>query len=335
MNGLTAPTSNMNFLEKWATINANLNQNKLAILALQEMHLDQETVDRLRQIYKDKMEIIFSTDPNSPQATAGIAFVINKKRLTLKDWTAHKLIPRRALFLRIKWHESEYTSFLNIYAPTNKASHPPFWERIKTVHTTKRLQIPDFMLGDFNITEDPIDRAPHHPDDLAAMAALRDLRIAWNLQDAWRLLNPNTCAYTYRALSDNQQIQSRIDRIYVKIPLIPHTFEWQIKQSPTPTDHWMVKVKFTPKDAPYIGKGRWTWPLHLLTDDNLLNQISIRGIQLLQNLDDLITNNTDRQISNPQRLWEDFKSDIKHIVKKHSCKSFYKVSTCIDLLEKD
>jgi hypothetical protein len=56
------------------------------------------------------------------------------------------------------------------------------------------------MLGDFNITEDPIDRAPHRPDDLVAMAALRDLRIAWNLQDTWRLLNPNTCAYTYRAL---------------------------------------------------------------------------------------------------------------------------------------
>jgi len=65
MNGLTAPSSNMNFLEKWAMVNANLNQNKLAILALQETHLDQETVDRLRQIYKDKMEIIYSADPNS------------------------------------------------------------------------------------------------------------------------------------------------------------------------------------------------------------------------------------------------------------------------------
>jgi hypothetical protein len=122
MNGLMAPTSNMNFLEKWATINTNLNQNKLAILALQETHLDQETVNRLRQIYKDKMEIIFSADPNSPRATAGIAFVINKKCLNLKDWTAHELIPGCALFLRIKWHESEYTSFLNVYAPTHKVS---------------------------------------------------------------------------------------------------------------------------------------------------------------------------------------------------------------------
>ena len=97
----------------------------------------------------------------------------------------------------------------------------------------------------------------------------------------------------------------------------------------------MVKVKFAPKDAPYIGKGRWKWPLHSLTDDNLLNLISIRGIQLQQNLDDLITNNTDRQISNPQRLWGNFKSDIKCIAKRHSCKSFYKVSMRIDLLEKD
>jgi len=191
------------------------------------------------------------------------------------------------------------------------------------------------MLGDFNITEDPIDRTPVHPDDLAATTALRNLQIAWDLQDVWRHLHPNTCTYTYRASLDDQQIHSRIDRIYIRKPLIPHTFGWEIKQSPIPTNHWMVKVKFAPRDAPYVGKGCWTWPLHSLTDGCLLNLISERGIQLQSDLDGLRTNSTDRSISNPQRLWENFKLDIQQIAKKHSCKSFHKISTRIALIKKD
>ena len=191
------------------------------------------------------------------------------------------------------------------------------------------------MIGDFNIIEDPIDQALHHPDNLVATTALRNLRIAWNLQDAWRHLHPSTLAYTYQASSGGIQIHSRIDRFYIKVPLIPHTFDWEIKQSPIPTDHWMVKVKFAPKDAPFIGKGRWTWPLHTLTDDNLLNLISVRGIQLQVFLNDLKSNETDRSVSNLQHLWEEFKGDIQCIAKKHSNKSYHKLSTCIALLEKD
>ena len=220
------------------------------------------------------MEIIFSADPTSPRSMAGVAFVINKRRIAPKEWSVHELIPRRALLLRIKWHESESTSILNIYAPTHKPSHKPFWDQICSRHRAKRLQLPDFMLGDFNVTEDPIDRAPNHPDDQAAVEALREIRTIWDLQDAWQHLNPGTCAYTYRASANGQQIQSRIDRIYIAKRLIPHTFDWAIKQSPIPTDHWMVKVKYAPKDAPYIGKGRWTWPLHLLGNDNLLDVVS-------------------------------------------------------------
>ena len=40
INGLTAPASGMTFLEKWSMVNQTLNKHKIAVLALQETHLD-------------------------------------------------------------------------------------------------------------------------------------------------------------------------------------------------------------------------------------------------------------------------------------------------------
>lgn len=188
------------------------------------------------------MNIIFLADPNSPCSIAGVAFIINKKRITLKQCVIHELIPGRALFLKIKWHESETTSLVNIYAPTHKPSHPSFWMKLQEEHSALQLPNPDFLLGDFNVTEDPIDWAPVHPDDQAAVTALRELRLAWNLEDTWHHLHPRECAYTYQATTNGQQIQSRLDHIYITKHLSPLTFNWKHKPLPVPTDHWLVKV---------------------------------------------------------------------------------------------
>ena len=204
MNGLTAPTHGMNFHQKWATVNSTLNQHKLAILALQETHLDQETTEHLHQNLGEKMKILSSADPDAPHSTAGVAFVINKKRIAPTQLLFHELIPGRAIFLKIKWHESESTSLVNVYAPTHRPSHPSFWGKVRDEHGALNLPNPDFLLGDFNVMEDPIDRVPANPDNQAAIAALRELRLAWNLEDTWRHLHPQDCAYTYRATANGQ-----------------------------------------------------------------------------------------------------------------------------------
>ena len=79
MNGLAAPSHGMNFCQKWSTINSTLNQHKLAILALQETHLDLEMTEHLHQSLGEKMRIISSAVPDAPRSTAGVAFVINKR----------------------------------------------------------------------------------------------------------------------------------------------------------------------------------------------------------------------------------------------------------------
>ena len=281
------------------------------------------------------MEIIYLANPNSPYAMAGVAFIINKKCLAPKQWSAHELIPGRALFLKIKWHESESTSLVNIYVPTHKPRHLAFWTKICDEHTAQNLMLPDFMLGNFNMIEDPIDRAPAHPDDHTTAAALRDLQIAWGLQDAWQLLYLHDLAYTYCTMAGDQQTQLRLDCIYIKNTLVPLTFNWKIEQAPVPTDHWLVKVKYTPADASFIGKRWWTWPLHMLDNDQLLEAVSEWGIKLQEDLNHLRSHNTERTTSNPQLLWKDFKKDISMIAKKHTCNSYHKLGSHINHLEKD
>jgi len=215
--------------------------------------------------------------PCNPCTSAGVAFVINKALICLKEYSITELDPGRAIMLKIKWLESCETSIVNIYVPYNRDKQPNFWANVITNRHTHRLPLPDFVLGDFNVMEDAIDRTPAHQDDQEAVEALRGVWREWNITDTWRLMNPTTRCFTYHANTNNSPIQSRLDRIYTSQHVTHHIFNWQTKPSAVPTDHWLVKVKFAPQDAPFIGSGRWTWPLYLLEKENLMTKVEERG----------------------------------------------------------
>jgi hypothetical protein len=113
------------------------------------------------------------------------------------------------------------------------------------------------------------------------------------------------------------------------------TFDWKISPSPVPTDHWLVAVRYAPKDAPKIRKERWTLPTRMLNDTKLIEAIIARGIRLQYNLKDIKNRLTDRRLSNPQQLWQDFKRDIRAIAKAQIKVKYYKMNTHICLLEQD
>jgi hypothetical protein len=96
-----------------------------------------------------------------------------------------------------------------------------------------------------------------------------------------------------------------------------------------------VKVKYTPLNAPFIGKGWWTWPLHSLNNECLLEVVSECGLKLQEDLAHLSTHNIERSTSNPQLLWNECKKDFTMIAKKHMRDSYYKISTHIEHLKKD
>ncbi|KAG1846560.1 hypothetical protein DFJ58DRAFT_717310 [Suillus subalutaceus] len=240
-----------------------MREKKIGILCLQEMHLTEEHENQINTLYSRRLRVINSRDRECPGSLAGVAFEL---------------------------------AVLNIYTPNNPAEHHNFWTTIKDSETSRNNQQIDLLLGDFNLTEDPLDRAPTRTDNEAATDALRDLRETLNVHDSWRKTHPTS----------------------------PCT-------SAIPTDHHMILVRYTPLNMPHIGKGRWSWPLGLVNNEKLLNKMSKLG-QMTQRK---IETNQQPGGLNPQSEWEDFKIKIRQEAKKTSKEHMYKINTRINQLEND
>ena len=208
----------------------------------------------------------------------GVGFVINKQLIEPNELEIHKLIPGRAAVLKVKWLGLCTTTIANVYAPNDQSKHASFWARVITMRRAKHIPIPDITLGDFNVTEDAIDRMPPRLDDESAIAALRELRHEWDMKDIWHWANPTEIAFIYKAQMRNERIQARLDHIYVSKKAEPFTFDWEIKESAIPTDHAMVSMRYAPKEAPHIGKGHWMLPLSLIHNEKFLEKLAEEGI---------------------------------------------------------
>ena len=141
-------------------INHTIYTHKIAILAIQETHLTPQMAETINTCFRKNLEIHFSTPAEAQQVSAGVAFVINKALITPRKIKTYELTPGRALAMKIKWLESHETTLLNVYAPNMKSAHQAFWDNIDSRRIQESLPIPNFVLGDFNVTEDLIDHAP-------------------------------------------------------------------------------------------------------------------------------------------------------------------------------
>lgn len=183
VNGASAPTANLNLTDKWARINSTIRENKIAILALQETHLDEENVETIKTCFGKSFTLLHSSDPQTPRTKAGVAIAINKALIPVNDTHLHILVPGRAMMIQLKWPENNPLSIINIYAPVKKHEQPEFWATIETERRESHLPCPDFLLGDFNLTEDALDRAPPKHNNRQAADTLRDIRLLWEIQD--------------------------------------------------------------------------------------------------------------------------------------------------------
>jgi exonuclease III len=325
----------MTGIEKWSTIHRTMSDQKIAILAIQETHLDDELESQVVQCYGKRILLITSHNPTLPRASAGIAFVINKRLIKPSDITVFELMAGRALALKIKWHDTEVTTLLNVYAPNSRAAQPQFWRKIEAAKKLYKLRNPDIILGDFNLTEDAIDRSPPHLDDAEAITALREIRHKWRLHDEWRHSHPSQKVFTYRANTNTHPIKSRLNRIYTTSRVAQRSFNWQHNATPVPTDHWLTSVKFAPFDAPHIGNGRWTWSITTLQNKKLIQAVVDEGMKLQAAIENTAWEQTERNTSNPQLLWNKYKEDIKSTAKSHNKETYRGITVRVTRLKKD
>ena len=152
--------------------------------------------------------------------------MLNKALIPNRQPESHTLVPGRAIMLKIRWPDEEEIKIINIYAPVQDHKQPAFWDKVETTRHTKRLPHPDFLMGDFNITEELINQSPPCEDNCTTTDTLREIRLAWEIQDHWRHTYPKETLFTCRSTQNEKTTLLRLDRIYTAKKHTQTVFEW-------------------------------------------------------------------------------------------------------------
>ena len=302
---------------------------KLGLLAVQETHLSDPLAEQVSSLFHRKMTVLNSPCPMNPTGSAGVTFVINKEILSTKNITFHVLIPGKAIYISLRWQRDTVIRLINVYAPNDLQNHPQFWTELERNWTSLHLPHPDFMMGNFNITEDLLDRMPARPDSENTIVALRTCRHMLGVRNSWRQTSPTERAFTFTITS---HMMSRIDRICSREEIEDNLTDWAHDTPSIPSDHKMVSVRFALNSAPFIGKDRWSWPLGLLHNKELNKMIINMGQELQTKLDNLT--NEDRSV-NAQIVWQEFKDNMKWEAVKAAKKQILKINRRLTALKKD
>ncbi len=316
--------------EKWLAVNQLIRDERIAVLAIQETHLTEDRVTALNSLFCATMRVVACLEEDNPTGARGVAFALNKRLVNTEDVEVKSVLPGRAMLLKINWTQGRTLTFLNVYAPNDAKDNATFWTTLEHEATARRMRRPDFMLGDFNVVEDSLDRLPPRRDPSEATEALSLLRQRLGLVDGWREREPSTRMYTY--LQSSTGSQSRIDRIYATNAILRVVNDWDTKGPGISTDHRMAMCSITNPTAPHVGKGRWMVPAVLLSDKVFVEDLHKCGLALQHEID----NQKERtQGENPQVAYSRFKKAITELARARAKQCIPKLDKRINALKKD
>lgn len=286
---------------RWMLINQVMRDEKIAILALQETHLDDARAKTLNELFGRYMYIYHSPFESNPTGACGVAFVINKRFVDADKCSVSVVRDGRALALEFPWAGETSLRVLNVYGPNVSGENALFWDDLASGQTGRV----DILLGDFNMVEDGMDRIPARAEAGRVCKALSTFLRAHRLEDGWRARNPHEKAYSY--MQSATGAQSRLDRIYLTRKLRADAEDWCYKESGIATDHKLAMTSLANRAAPYMGKGRWSMPAHLLTDPEMKKVMRTLGAKLITGIAGIATRTAE---SNPQVLYQEFKNEL-------------------------
>ncbi|EIW62340.1 DNase I-like protein, partial [Trametes versicolor FP-101664 SS1] len=278
-----------------------MRDEKIAILALQETHLDDSRAASLNELFGRYMWIYHSPLESNPTGACGVAFVVNKRFVDIEKCAASVIQGGRAIALEFPWAGETVLRALNVYGPNSSADNALFWDELATSRTGRV----DILLGDFNMVEDGIDRIPARAEAGRVCEALAAFLRMHRLEDGWRVRNPHTKAFSY--MQGSTGAQSRLDRIYLPRKLQADAEDWSYKESGLVTDHKLAMTSLANRAAPFMGKGRWSMPAHLLTDQEMKKTMRALGEKLISGIADQRPRTSAR---NPQTLYKEFKDAL-------------------------
>ncbi|EJD37975.1 DNase I-like protein [Auricularia subglabra TFB-10046 SS5] len=291
-----------------------MRDKRVSVLALQETHLSESHLADLERLYS-RLLIINSAHENAT-STAGVAIVINKDHITnldrVKSW---EIVPGRALAVQLEWKDQVIT-FLAVYGPNDKSNSEALWSDIASWWEDNRLEVPgiDVLLGDFNLVEDEIDRAPVRTASVdEAKPALRTLCEKLKVSDGWQNWNPGRLEWTWRR--PNSFERSRIDRIYLSETWMGDSRDWSTGHELGGTDHYLVTACLTNHLSPEVGKGRWAMPNGVTEDQKYKDQLKPVAQKLRREAEELQTRPRSSS-RNIQHLLESFKDSSASLARQ-------------------
>ncbi|KIJ43385.1 hypothetical protein M422DRAFT_253260 [Sphaerobolus stellatus SS14] len=193
--------------QKWQDINGLMRENNIAILAVQETHIDAHRLCRLESLFERQLLIKNSADSLTLNGRA-VSIILNKRFTLWKDATFNNIVLGRALLLHLPWGERGTLNILAIYAPNDQHQNMSFWKDLTKIWKDRALPRLDILLGDFNSVEDPLDRQPPRKDPTATVEALQEFKAISLLQDGWRQTYPDKTFFTWT----HGPTESRLDR---------------------------------------------------------------------------------------------------------------------------
>ncbi|KAI0664063.1 Endonuclease/exonuclease/phosphatase [Cubamyces menziesii] len=312
--------------EKWMRINQIIKEKKIAILALQETHLNQARKDTIDQIFGQYMEVVYSAEAKRETRARGVAFVINKRIFKKLEYETRTLVEGSAMLLDIVWSGTNRLKLANVYAPNDPAGNAALWDALRG----QRVGRIDLLLGDFNMVEDALDRYPAREDKPETMDALKELTAKWRVRDGWRDAHAGEIAFTYQ--HTNGTSQSRLDRIYASRFVRRSASNWSHKESGTQTDHKLAYVEIADRQEPHVGKGRWAMPVHLLRDEEMRKTMLDLATEFLSELEEQVGRTDER---NPQTAYRTFKDGLTRHARERAKKKIPKMQKRLEALRKD
>ncbi|KAH9849690.1 Endonuclease/exonuclease/phosphatase, partial [Lenzites betulinus] len=320
MNGFGVLTADY-LNNKWGKVYRVMMETRTTILLMQETHLTLQRVNKIHEMYSDRLKIFYSKHESAPTQKEGVAVVINKKLMAMQGATARTIVAGRAIQLQIMWRGGEKRNILCVYAPTSDgvSERAAFFREVAAFYTRNPdVPKPDLMAGDFNNVEDTIDRSPvPETTQEASVAALDKLKhqLGMTMTDGWRITNPTTKNYTFQRGVGKARTMARLDRIYAAADQMKWARDWTIEQVGLRTDHCLVTVTLTTPSAPEAGKGRPIFPLHLLKDKVLARKMKTHGREAVKQLREVMAAGRTED-KNPQTILYSLKQDWLAMARK-------------------
>ncbi|KAK0494162.1 hypothetical protein EDD18DRAFT_1356108 [Armillaria luteobubalina] len=155
------------------------------------------------------MKIHFTENPENPTGKVGVAIVLNKQLTNWHNIQTKVIVPGEALLIKTRWHGDKDIIILGVYAPnvslSDSKESAEFFSALHDFFVEHPEWWPDYMGGDMNFVEDPIDCLPVCADNEEVCSAFDNLKELLKLQDGWWSTFPNKLDFTF-CCSRNTQI---------------------------------------------------------------------------------------------------------------------------------